>query len=175
MAFAVHSAVTILFNHRGRSVFSLCSLCLLCVLCGYCSFLPQSAQRLLLFTRGMKYLPQRAQSFLTTEGAEASSATRCFEFYTTEDTEFFLRVLCVFSVFSAVTVVFYHRGRRVFTRCSLCLLCVLCAYCSFNHRVHRVFFNPSGLFQLPEPHVFDVMGVRKHIYGLYFNQGVFFT
>jgi hypothetical protein len=93
------------FYHGGHRVFSPCSLCVLCVLCGFCIF-----------------KPQRAQSFLTTEVAEASSATRGFEFYTTEDTEFFLRVLCVFSVFSAVLYFYPQRAQDSTRKPSLCSL-----------------------------------------------------
>ena len=102
------------------------------------------------------FLPQSAQRL--------SSSTRGFEFFTTEDAE----VFSVNSVSSLRLLLFFTtEGTEAFV--------IYMEFWILYHRVHRVFFNPSGLFQLPEPHVFDVMGVRKHIYGLYFNQGVFFT
>jgi hypothetical protein len=94
--------------HRVRRVFTrstLCSLCLLCVLCGYCIFNHRVRR---VFTRYSQcslrfciFKPQRSQSFLTTEVAEALNIDLGFR-------------------------VFYHGGRIVFSPCSLCLLYALC-------------------------------------------------
>ena len=68
-------------------------------------FLPQSAQRLSSSTRGFEFFTSEGAEVFSVNSVSSLRSLRLLNSFTTEDAAFLLGVLCVSSVFSAVTVV----------------------------------------------------------------------